>query len=164
MTKRIQIGEITTTHGVRGLVKIRVMAEDESLLNGELYTSESGSNTLTITLKNRQNKVWLAEVKGYTDKTAADALRHTPLYIDRGALPEAADGEFYYDDLVGLAVVDPDGAPIGKVIGVDNFGASDLLEIQPLKGPSFYLPFVDEYVPDISEAAVTVIIPEGLLE
>lgn len=162
--KRIQIGEITTTHGVRGLVKIRPSVEDESLLNGVLYTSDAGSNTLTIILKNRQNKVWLAEVEGYADKTAAEALRHTPLYIDRSVLPEAADGEFYYDDLIGLSVVDPDGAAIGKVISVENFGASDLLEIQPLKGPSFYLPFVDEYVPDISETTVTVIIPEGLLE
>ena len=161
---RVQVGDITTTHGVRGLVKIRVTVEDESLLNGELYTSDNTSKTLRITLKNRQNKVWLAEVEGYTDKTAAEALRNTPLYIDRERLPAPDEGEFYYDDLIGREAVDTDGNSIGKIIGVENFGASDLLDIKPKAGASFYLPFVDEYVPEIGETTVTVIIPEGLLE
>lgn len=162
--KRVQVGEITTTHGVKGLVKLRVLAEDETLLSGDLFTSENGSETLHITLKNRMNKVWLAEVEGYTDKTAAEALRGTTLYLDRSALPEPDEDEYYYTDLIGMDVVDTGGQPIGKVIGLENFGASDLLDIKPKSGPSFYLPFTDEFVPEIGASTITVIIPEGLLE
>ena len=110
------------------------------------------------------NKVWLAEVEGVSDRTAAEALRGTPLFIERNALPETHDGEYYYDDLIGLTVESQDGEPIGKVIGVDNFGAGDLLDIKPDEGQSFYLPFADQYVPEIAEDKIIAVIPEGLID
>lgn len=162
---RICIGEIATAHGVKGLIKVRVFAEDETLLNGTVYTSEDGSDTICIQLKNSMNTHWLAQVEGISDRTAAEALRGTKLYIDKEALPEPDEDEFYYDDLIGLAVISPEGEPIGKVIAVENFGASDLLDIKPAKGgASFYLPFTDETVPEIRDDIIIAVIPEGLLE
>lgn len=161
---RICVGEITTTHGVKGLVKIRSFAEDERLCEGVLFTSESDDKTLIIALKNPMNKVWLAEVEGYADKTAAEALRGTKLYIERTRLPETSEGEFYIVDLIGLPVESPDGEKIGKVISADNFGAGDLLEIKPTGGQSFYLPFNNDTIPDITDDKIVVIIPEGLLD
>lgn len=164
MSKRICIAKIATAHGIRGLVKLHVFADDKALVNGALYTSETGDDTLSITLKNATSKHWLAEVDGIQDRNEAEALRGTLLYIDRDVLPTAGDGEFYISDLIDLPVVDVDGNAIGTIIDVANFGAGDLLEIKPTLGESFYLPFNDDTVPEIREEHVVIAIPEGLLE
>ncbi len=163
MTNRILIGEISTVHGVKGLVKVRIHAENLDLFSAPLFTDEQSAKTIKIKLKNAMKDHWLAEVDGYSDRTKAEALRGTKLYIDRNALPEADDDEHYYIDLIGLECVDENGTLIGTVIDVTNFGASDLLDIKPPSGPSFYLHYTDETVLNIADK-ITVHIPEGLLE
>ncbi|MEM9469597.1 MAG: ribosome maturation factor RimM [Pseudomonadota bacterium] len=163
-TKRICVAKIATAHGVKGLVKLHVFAEDETLVNGPLFISEDGSNTLNITLKNATAKHWLATVEGVIDRNDAEALRGTELYLDRTALPDLDNNEFYYEDLIGLLAIDEKGDTVGEIIAVENFGASDLLEIKPNGKPSFYLPVSDETLLELKENSVTVSIPEGLLE
>lgn len=154
--KRILIGEITTVHGVKGLVKIRAYAEDESLFDAPLFTEESGSKTISVSLKSMLKGDWLAEVENVTDRNEAEKLRGTQLYIDRGAMPETDDGEFYIEDLKGMKVVDKEGKEIGTVLSVENYGASDLLDIKPSSGPSFYLPFTDDVIVDVNFEKATI--------
>lgn len=94
MTKRLCLTQIATAHGVKGLVKLHVFVEDTSLLNGALFTSETGPETLSVTLKNATAKHFLAEIEGIKDRDAALALRGTKLYLDREALPEPEEGNF----------------------------------------------------------------------
>lgn len=142
-TKRIAIGKIIDAHGIKGLVKILPFDEDPMLIEelSPLFTGETGNDTLSITMKNSAGKYWLAQVDGATDRNAAEALRGTLLYIDHGALPEIEDGAFYFEDLKGLEAFDEQGTKIGSVLKVENYGAGDLLEIKPLNGNSYYLPF-----------------------
>lgn len=163
MNNRILIGEISTVHGVKGLVKLRVHADNIDLFSGALYTDAQSAKTIKVTLKNAMKDHWLAEIEGYNDRTAAETLRGTRLYIDRDALPDLDDDEHYYIDLIGMECVDEAGKTIGTVIDVTNFGASDLLDIKPPNGPSFYLHYTDETVLNIADK-ITVHIPEGLLE
>lgn len=164
-SKRILIGEIATAHGIKGLVKLRSFVEDESLFKtAKVYTGEISDKTISLTLKNQMKGDWLAEVKDVADRNAAELLRGTKLYIDRDAMPEPDDGEYYIEDLKGLRVVDESGKEIGTVLSVENFGASDLLDIKPQSGASFYLPFTDDTVKniDMDKGIVTVEIPEGI--
>lgn len=163
MTERILIGEISTVHGVKGLVKLRVHVEDTDLFSATLYTDAHSAKTIKLKLKNAMKDHWLAEVEGYNDRTAAETLRGTKIYIDRDALPDLGDDEHYYVDLVGMECIDESGNIIGTVIDVTNFGASDLLDIKPPSGPSFYLHYTDETILAIDDK-ITVHIPEGLLE
>ena len=162
--RRICVAKIATAHGVKGLVKLHVFAEDIALLKGKLFTAETGDKTLGIILKNATAKHWLAEVDGIKDRTEAEKLRGTMLYIDRAALPEADENEYYITDLIGLSVIDEDKKEIGKAIDAQNFGAGDLLEIQPIGAESFYLPLNDETIIAVSDKNITVKIPEGLLD
>jgi len=159
--KRILIGEIATSHGVRGLVKLRVFADDETLLNGDIFTAETGDHTLTITLKNAMKDHWLAEVKGITEKNGADSLRGTKLYIDRAALPPSDDG-FYIEDLKGLRVIDSDGDTLGIIADIVNYGASDILEVKSENGPALLLPFTDDVILaiDIEQGVIIAQLPE----
>jgi 16S rRNA processing protein RimM len=164
--RRFLLGRIATAHGVRGLVKILALGEDPVRLEtcGPAWTAADGGKPLKLTMKNPLGKYYLAEVEGIADRDAAEKLRHTELWIDRDKLPAADDGEFYHSDLLELPVFDTTGKELGRVIAVENYGASDLLEIKPQGAPSFYIPFTDETVTEITDDHIVVFIPEGLLE
>lgn len=162
--KRILIGEIATAHGIKGYVKVRCFAEDETLLEGEdVFIAETGAAKIRLKLKNEMKGHWLAEVKGVSDRNEAERLRGRKLYIERSALPDTDDGEYYIEDLKGLKVFEKDGKEIGTALSVVNFGASDLLHIKPPVGESFYIPFTDDTIigVDLKMGAITVDMPEA---
>ena len=161
---RICVAKIATAHGIKGLVKLHIFVEQADLANGDLFTGENDDKTLHIKLKNATAKHWLAEIDGIADRTDAEKLRGTNLYINKDTLPAPDENEFYFSDLIGLPAIDKDGNKIGKIIATDNFGAGDLIEIQPVGAESFYLPVTDETVLDISDNKIIVEIPEGLIE
>jgi 16S rRNA processing protein RimM len=151
--KRIALGKIVAAHGIKGLVKILPYSDDRDLFTGKLYTSDANSDTLTLKPKNSVGKYLLAEIDGVTDRNAAEALRLTELFIDKDALPEIEDGGGYYHaDLIGLRAIDEHGAEIGEVIGVENYGAGDLLEIRPKNGRDFLIPFTEDNIPEVDVA------------
>ena len=97
--------------------------------------------------------------KGVGDRSAAEALTGTELFVDRAVLPtELADEEFYHTDLVGLSVVDTEGIAIGAVAAVLNFGAGDILEISGPGLKGVLVPFTKAAVPlvDLSTRTIRV--------
>ena len=159
---RLLVGEIGPAHGVRGQVKMRLYLDDPDLVRTlpGLYTTEQGPATIKVILAKEIPNGWIASIHGISDRNAAEKLRGQKLYIDRDALPdldsEDEDGVYYAADLIGLTARDDNGRPIGTVVAVENFGASDLLDIKPTTGHNFYVPFTDDYVPDIDLDAGTV--------
>ena len=101
-------------------------------------------------------------MKEITTPEQADALRGLRLYIPRDLLPEPDEDEFYLADLIGLEARDPAGAVIGRIKAVHNFGAGDLLEIEPAaRGASWWLAFTRETVPEVrlAEGVIVVVRP-----
>jgi 16S rRNA processing protein RimM len=99
--------------------------------------------------------------KGVNSRTAAEALKGTRLLVPRAALPKTGDEEFYHADLIGLAAYDGEGRLVGKVSGIDNFGAGDVIELTGEDGNSLYLAFTRHTVPriDIEGGRITVAVP-----
>lgn len=152
LSERLCVGKIATAHGVKGLVKILVYADDPQLLNGTVFTSEETDAFLTITMKNSMGKYWLAAVDGINDRNEAENLRSTKLWIERSTLPvidTKEEEEFYVNDLVGLQAYDNNRNKIATITAVDNYGAGDLLELTLENGESFLLPFTSHNVPEI---------------
>lgn len=153
--KRICLGKLAGTHGVKGLVKVKPLGDDPMLIFDipTLYTSESGDKTIALTYKNPQGKFVLAAIDGITNKEDAAALGKVELWAPREALPEldAEEDGYYIEDLIGLDVMNEAAEKIGTVKSVENFGASDLLEVTPLSGQPFLIPFTDDFVPEIGE-------------
>ena len=149
---QILIGQIRGAHGVKGLARIAVFANDLSLFDT--------LKNYKITLKNKhKNDVWLAHIDGITNKEDADALKGTKLYCDRSALAEPSEDEIYFDDLIDMECVTEDGEFVGTVVAVENFGAGDLLDIKPATGGNFYLSYDDKTILKIDDK-ITVSIPE----
>src|ERR1041384_3272059 len=119
---------------------------------GALET-EDGARRFEIETVRPAKDMLVARLKGVADRNAAEALKNLRLYVARAKLPKPADGEFYYADRVGLAATTADGAAFGTVKAVHNFGAGDLLEIEPTAGgATLLLPFTEATVPAIDLA------------
>ncbi len=148
---RLCVAKITTAHGIKGFVKLKVFTEIPKDIENynPLYTSNTGSDTLTLTLKNAIKGGWVASIDGITDRNRAEELRNTELFINRTSLPEKEDDEFYYDELINMVVLDNDNQEFGYVVSVQDFGAGDLLEIKPKAGKTFFFPLNPNTCPTI---------------
>ncbi len=149
--EKIKIAKIATAHGIKGMVKLDFYGDDISIFEKSEYFFDSKGNKFSFKIKNPVKNQWVAEVNNIRDRNDAEKLRGTDIYINKSNLPEIKDeDEFYYEDLIGMNVLDKDGNISGKITAIQNFGAGDLLEIKPVSGSSYYLPFTKEYVPEVN--------------
>jgi 16S rRNA processing protein RimM len=153
---RICVAQIGAAHGIRGEVRLRSFTEEPMAVTayGPLE-SEDGTRRFTIEALRPAKDHFVARLAGVADRDAAEKLVNIKLYVSRDKLPPIEDGEtFYHADLVGLAAVTPDGAPLGTVTAILNFGAGDLVEIKPQGGgEALMVPFTEAAVPEIDIAA-----------
>jgi 16S rRNA processing protein RimM len=152
---RICLGQIGAAHGVRGEVRLRSFTADPTAITsyGPLETEDG--RIFEIESLRPAKDYFVATLSGVADRNAAERLANIKLYVPRARLPEPDEpDEFYYADLIGLAVVDRAGKQLGAVIAVHNFGAGDLLEVRPSAGGVTELvPFNAMTVPEIDIAA-----------
>jgi len=148
------MGVLGRAHGVRGHVRVTS------------YTAEPADldeyNPLEDERGRRIELAWVADnIAEITcngvlvrDRSGAEALVNTKLYIDRDRLPATEDEEeFYLADLVGLQAVTPEGATLGEVTAVLDFGAGASLEIGAL-----LVPFTHAAVPEIDLAGKKLVV------
>jgi len=159
----ILVGRVAGAFGIRGEVRITAYtAEPLALLDYRTLTREDGSPGLTLSSGRAAKGGIVARAAEVETREQAEALRGLRLYIPRDILPEPEEDEFYVTDLIGLSVETAAGEPLGRVKSVQDFGAGDLLEIQPPEGASWYLPFTREAVPEVrlAEGKVVAVRPE----
>lgn len=151
----VTLAVIIGAHGVTGEVRLKVFAEDLSV-----HPSFNGG-TLTLKSVRPGNNGAIARIAEVTDRNAAEALRGTELTVPRSSLPPLEDGEYYHVDLLGLPVVSTEGAAVGKIIAIDNYGAGDVLEIErpsedDKPGKRFMIPMNTNAVPEWDEERLIV--------
>jgi 16S rRNA processing protein RimM len=161
VTDRICVAQIGAAHGLRGEVRLRSFTEDPMAITayGPLE-SEDGTRRFEIEAMRPAKDHFVARLKGVPDRDAAEKLTNLRLFVPRDRLPPIEDDEtFYHADLVGLAAVTPEGAPLGKVTAILNFGAGDLVEIKPEGGGEpLMVPFTDAAVPEIDISAGRIVV------
>ena len=157
---KILLATIGAAHGIKGEVRVKPLGDADMLDQyGKLETA--GGQSFKITRMRLQKGMAIVKFQGVNSRDEAEALNGIDLYVDRTKLPETEDDEFYVSDLIGMVVKVEDKA-VGHIKDVPNFGAGDLLEIEPNGGGStWYLPFTEAIVPDINfeTGEVTVIPP-----
>ena len=152
---------------MRGQLRLRSFTSNpEDIFSYKPLTDESGQTKFAIKFNGVMKDYFVVSITTVKDRDAAEALRGTKLFIDSSALPALSENEYYETDLVGLVVKTTQGEQIGTVLASHDYGAGSFLEIKPLSGSSFMLPFKDEFVPEVNmkEDYVTVIIPEDWIE
>jgi len=152
--RRVLLGRIGAAHGIRGEVRIQSFCADPLDIAGygPLATDRDGL-TLEIAKARMAGDMVVASFQGVSDRNAAEALTGVSLFIARERLPPADDeDDFYYADLIGLAVRDPDGREIGRVRSIEDFGAGDIVEIALSTGASALYAFTRANFPKIAVA------------
>lgn len=126
------LGHITGAHGIRGAVLVRsYTAEPEAIAEyGELEDG-AGNVLFALSVEGATAKGLICRVPGVDDRTGAERLKGTALFVPRGRLPPPEDGSYYHTDLIGLRAEAQTGAALGEVIAVLNYGAGDILEVRP---------------------------------
>lgn len=159
----ILVGRVAGAFGVKGDVRVTTYTADPlALISYRDLKREDGSPALTLTGGRAAKGGIVVRAREVETREQAETLRGLKLYIPRNVLPEPEEDEFYVADLIGLSVETPDGEPLGHIKAVQDFGAGDLLEVQPAEGASWWLPFTREAVPEVrlAEGKVIAVRPE----
>lgn len=154
MADQVTLAAIAGAHGISGEVRLKLFAEGIESLKRQT-TFHVGERVLTLKAVKPGSAGAIARFAEIADRSAAEALRGTLLTVPRDALPPLAEGEYYHADLIGLACVDADGASVGTVSAVENFGAGDLLEIELPDGKKALIPFRPG-VADLTDGGIVV--------
>jgi 16S rRNA processing protein RimM len=164
---RVLLGEIGAAQGLKGEVRIRSYTEEAASITSYGPLQDETGRRIEIESLRATPKALIARIKGVTTRSAAEALLHTKLYVLREMLPERPEEEWYHADLIGLQALSQDGAQLGEIVAIQNFGAGDLLEVKPKGGGATVLvPFTRDTVPEIDAEGgrLTLVPPEGLFE
>jgi 16S rRNA processing protein RimM len=153
---RICVGQVAGPRGLKGEFFVRAFTADPHAIGdyGPL-SNETGDRLLQVRVLGATKSGLVVRAQGIDDRSAAEALRGTRLFVKREALPPPAEDEFYHADLIGLQAEladDDDGSPrrIGRVGAVHDFGAAPVLEIERASAPALMIPFTKEAVPEVN--------------
>jgi 16S rRNA processing protein RimM len=163
MAKDILLAAVMGAQGLKGEMKVKTFtAAPEALRTyGRLHSKDGRQFEITAFRLAKPGEAVIS-FQGVTDRNAAEALKGTELFVKREVLPEPGEEEFYHADLVGLEGFDSEGRLVGKVAGLHNFGAGDVLELTRADGDAVLIAFTKENVPviDIAGGRITVAVPE----
>jgi 16S rRNA processing protein RimM len=163
LARDVLLAAVIGAQGLKGEVKAKLFtaAPDALPRYGVLHTRDGRKLKITAFRPAKEGEAVIA-FEDVRDRNQAEALKGVELFVDRAALPETGEDEFYHADLIGLEVRDSEGRVLGKVNALHNFGASDVLEFTRPDGDSVHIAFTRETVPvlNIAEGFIIVAVPE----
>jgi len=157
------LGVIGAPHGVKGEVRVKSSTADPLGIGGYGPVTLPDGRRLKVKSVRPGVEVVIVKLEGVNDRNAAEALKFQTLAVPRDRLPPPDDeDDFYHADLIGLRCETAEGALIGHVAAVHDFGAGDILDIKPPKGPNLTLGFTKVNVPvvDLAGGRIVVALPD----
>lgn len=162
--KLVCVGKIIAAHGIKGAVKIKSYTEiPQSLVEYSPLYNKDGSEIFEIKSLSVNKDVIIAVVNGMNSRNDAELLKGRDLFADKALFSETEEGEFYQDDLIGLAAKTEDGEIFGKILAIHNYGGGDIIEIRMQNSQKTELfAFTGEIFPevDIEDGYVVICPPE----
>lgn len=151
-TNPVQMAVIGAAHGIKGELRVKAFTGDPLALGdyGPLHAKDG--RVFEIEDIRPAGEVVVVRFKGLRDRSAAEKLTGTELFVDRSVLPPEEEDEFYQADLIGLSVRDEEGTEAGRVTAVQNFGGGDILEITFRGRKGLLIPFSQAAVPEVDVA------------
>jgi 16S rRNA processing protein RimM len=152
----VVMGRVTAPFGVKGWVKIYALtAQLGNLLDYPVWWlgHEGDWREMRIVAAKVQGNTLVAQFSGIEDREAAVALKGLEVAVPREQLPGAAEGEFYWADLIGLRVVNAEQHEFGRVVRVMQTGANDVLVVAGDNGDETLIPFIAGAIRQVDLAA-----------
>jgi len=156
------MGRILAPFGVKGWVKVQPnTAATRNLLAYQTWWvgREGDWREIAVAEARVQGRAVVARLESCDDRDAAAALRGKSVAVPRAALPRAQSGEYYWADLIGLAVVNGSAQAFGRITGVLQTGANDVLVVAGER--ERLIPFIADVIREVDVAAGVVRVDWG---
>lgn len=157
----VLVGHVTGAYGIQGWVRIRPYSSGgDALLSAKTWWLDKPElHDVEMLQSKLHNDEVVARLMGVSGREAAEALKGATVQIRRSHFPALDNDEFYWVDLIGLAVVNERGEHLGVVGDLMDNGAHPILRVeQPVAegekpAPELLIPFVDQFVKTVDQAA-----------
>ena len=168
-----QVGYVSGAFGVTGSIRVTPFSVDaDALLSVKTWwLDKPGLQSVQVRTAKLHGGDVVAQLVDLVGRDAAEALKGAAVSIPRSAFPALDDNEFYWADLIGLAVVNLQGEALGQVTDMMHNGAQSILRITPVpsdgeqdktQAPERLIPFVDQFVKTVDQTARIITVDWGL--
>ena len=169
MEDLLQVGIITSTHGVRGEVKVYPTTDDPRRFRRlREVVLDTGREKLNLEIEGVKffKQFVILKFKGLDNINDIEKYRQKSLYVTRKNAVRLQRDEYFIADLIGLKVQDEDGTELGTVKDVIETGADDVYEVEMADGRSLLLPAIKQCIlnVDVENGMMQVHVLEGLLD
>lgn len=169
MEDRFQVGVITSTHGVRGEVKVFPTTDDPKRFKRlKDVILDTGKDMITLEIEGVKffKQFVILKFKGIDDINDVQQYRQKSLYVTRENAVRLRKDEYFIADLIGIKVIDENDAEVGVLKDVIETGANDVYEIELEVGKTFLLPAIKQCVLEVNveEGFMRIHIMDGLLD
>ncbi|MBD1400161.1 ribosome maturation factor RimM [Pelovirga terrestris] len=164
----IHVADVVGTHGLRGDLKVRCHSGDPDVLLAlaeiALETPGHGLVVAQVIRQTPHKGVVLLRLKGYEAIALAEPLVGSKVKIPESALPELDEDEYYWDELVGLQVIDRHYGDLGRLVRMFTTAAHDTYVVEGGYG-EVLIPAVKEFIVeiDLKQNSIEVDLPAGLV-
>lgn len=169
MEDLLQVGIITSTHGVRGEVKVYPTTDDPKRFRRlKEVVLDTGKEKMNLEIEGVKffKQFVILKFKGLDNINDIEKYRQKSLYVTRKNAVRLQRDEYFIADLIGLKVQDEDGKELGTVKDVIETGANDVYEVEMADGKSLLLPAIKQCIlnVDVENGTMQVHVLEGLLD
>ncbi len=168
MEKQLQVGVISSTHGVRGEVKVFPTTDDVTRFRQlkKVYL-DTGREMLLLEIQNVKffKQFAILKFKGIDNINDIEKYRGKSLMIDREDAVDLDEDEYFIADMIGMKVCTEDGSEFGTLKDVMETGANDVYIIDSLEHGEVLIPAIRECILDVDmdEERMTIHLMEGLV-
>jgi 16S rRNA processing protein RimM len=165
-----QVGYVSGPFGVTGSIRVTPFSDDaDALLSVKTWwLNKPGLRSVQVRTAKMHGGDVVAQLADTLGRDAAEALKGAAVSIPRSLFPQLPADEFYWSDLIGLDVTNLQGEALGQVTDMMHNGAQSILRITPVpdaggeKAPERLIPFVDQFVKTVDQAARIITVDWGL--
>ena len=168
MEQMLRVGVITSTHGVRGEVKVFPTTDDAKRFKTLKKVILDGREPLELSIDqvNFFKNMVILKFKGYDNINDVETWRQRDLLITRDQAVELKEDEYFITDLIGLTVVNEEEAVLGRVKDVLETGANDVYVVELTGGKELLLPAIKDCIlnVDLEGGRMKVHVLDGLMD
>jgi 16S rRNA processing protein RimM len=166
----VLVGHVTGAYGIHGWVRVRPYSADaEAMLHAKTWWLDKPElHDVDMLEAKIHGEDVVARLMGVADRNTAEALQGNTVQIRRSHFPPLSDDEFYWVDLIGLAVENLRAESLGVVVDLMDNGAHPILRVQRLtaegtsKPAEALIPFVEQFVKTVDQVAKKITVDWGL--
>ena len=167
MEDLLKVGVITTTHGVRGEVKVYPTTDADRFLDLEYVLLDTGREKRKLEIQNVKyfKNLVILKFKGIDNINDIEMYKQRELWVPREEAQELDEDEYYIADLIGMNVVLEDGSHFGTLKDVMETGANDVYVVEDENGKEVLLPAIKECIldVDVDKNSMTIHLMKGLI-